>query len=212
MAETKRQSVAGKIATPKAGGPKDTIDGDSVLYKAVGARIKITCAPHNNVLEGTLFTTCNVTNAIAINTALAPLSTQPGNYHIIPFAHILTFELLGPADRVDLAQIRAREEQTIREMKKKDAQRGKGVTKEAQDIFDAVSRLLPTRWSDAQIVVNDAVLIEPPYTIDNLKVLPGKEQSLASVRRIMDQYHQRKKNAAPARAPVATPIAPRKGG
>jgi hypothetical protein len=38
MAETKRQSVAGKIATPKAGGPKDTIDGDSVLYKAVGAR------------------------------------------------------------------------------------------------------------------------------------------------------------------------------
>lgn len=71
---------------------------------------------------------------------------------------------------------------------------------------------LPTRWSDAQIVVNDAVLIEPPYTIDNLKVLPGKEQSLASVRRIMDQYHQRKKNAAPARAPVATPIAPRKGG
>jgi hypothetical protein len=71
---------------------------------------------------------------------------------------------------------------------------------------------LPTRWNDAQIVVNDAVLIEPPYTIDNLKVLPGKEQSLASVRRIMDQYHQRKKNAAPARAPVATPIAPRKGG
>jgi hypothetical protein len=110
------------------------------------------------VLEGTLFTTCSVTNAIAINTAPAPLSTQPGNYHIIPFAHILTFELLGPADRVpdsrpgfdgalptiskvDLAQIRAREEQTIREMKKKDAQRGKGVTKEAQDIFDAVSRL-----------------------------------------------------------------------
>jgi hypothetical protein len=30
-------------------------------------RIKITCAPHNNVLEGTLFTACNLTNAIAIN-------------------------------------------------------------------------------------------------------------------------------------------------
>lgn len=72
-------------------------------------------------------------------------------------------------------------------------------------------RSLPTRWNDAQIVVNDAVLIEPPYTVDNLKAPPGKEQSVASVRRIMDNYYQRKKNAGP-RAPVATPIAPRKGG
>lgn len=116
------------------------------------------------MLEGTLFTTCNVTNAIAINTApappnpSAPLSSQPGDYHIIPFAHILSFELIAAGDRVpaagpgfdgalppiqkvDLAAIRAREEQTIREMKKKDAQKGKGVSKEAQDIFDAVSRL-----------------------------------------------------------------------
>jgi len=126
--------------------------------------IKITCAPHNKVLEGTLFTTCNVTNAIAINTApappnpSAPLSSQPGDYHIIPFAHILSFELIGAAERVadagpgfdgalpsiskvDIAALKAREEQTIREMKKKDAQKGKGVSKEAQDIFDAISRL-----------------------------------------------------------------------
>ena len=115
------------------------------------------------MLEGTLFTTCNITNAIAINTApappnpSAPLSSQPGDYHIIPFAHILSFELIGAGERatdvgpgfngalpsiskVDLDAIRAREEQTIREMKKKDAQKGKGVTKEAQDIFDAISR------------------------------------------------------------------------
>jgi hypothetical protein len=116
------------------------------------------------VLEGTLFTTCNVTNAIAINTApappnpSAPLQSQPGDYHIIPFAHILSFELVGAGERapesgpgfdgalpsiskMDMAAIRAREEQTIREMKKKDAQKGKGVSKEAQDVFDAVSRL-----------------------------------------------------------------------
>ncbi|KAK7187356.1 hypothetical protein DPSP01_002484 [Paraphaeosphaeria sporulosa] len=234
MAESKRQSIAGKIATPKGGPNKDAIDGDSMLYKAVGARIKITCAPHNNVLEGTLFTTCSVTNAIAINTApappnpSAPLSSQPGDYHIIPFAHILSFELIGageraaasgpgfdgalpPIQKVDLAAIRAREEHTIREMKKKDAQKGKGVSKEAQDIFDAVSRLLPTRWADAQIVVNDAVLINPPYTVDNLAAPAGKEQSVAQVRKILENHYQRKKNAG-SRAPVATPIAPRKGG
>jgi hypothetical protein len=132
-------------------------------HKLTLRRIKITCAPNNNVLEGTLFTACNLTNAIAINTASAPpnpsapLASQPGDYHIIPFAHILSFEIVGSRERaaesgpgfdgampsiskVDLAALQAREEQTIREMKKKDAQKGKGVSKEAQELFDAISR------------------------------------------------------------------------
>ncbi|KAF2478095.1 uncharacterized protein BDR25DRAFT_299807 [Lindgomyces ingoldianus] len=237
MAESKRQSIVGKIATPKVGGgpTKDVIDGDSVLYKAVGARIKITCAPHNNILEGTLFTTCNITNAIAINTApappnpSAPLASQPGDYHIIPFAHILSFDLVGPGERVpesgpgfdgalpsiskvDLEALKAREERTIREMKQKDAMRGKNVTREAQDIFDFIARTLPTRWAEPSIVVNDSVMIDPPYTVENLRANKDKAQSLAHVRKILESYYQRKKSSAPNRAPVATPIAPRKGG
>ena len=42
--------------------------------------------------------------------------------------------------KVDMAALMAREEQTIREMKKQDQQKGKGVSREAQEIFDAVSR------------------------------------------------------------------------
>ena len=42
MADTKRQSMVGKVATPnlKAGGgaSKDAADADSNLYKAVGSR------------------------------------------------------------------------------------------------------------------------------------------------------------------------------
>lgn len=38
MAESKRQSMAGKIATPKVGPTKEGIDADNLLYKAVGAR------------------------------------------------------------------------------------------------------------------------------------------------------------------------------
>lgn len=41
MADSKRGSIAGKIATPKVGigaGKEVSIDGDSILYKAVGAR------------------------------------------------------------------------------------------------------------------------------------------------------------------------------
>ncbi|KZM25337.1 uncharacterized protein EKO05_0000509 [Ascochyta rabiei] len=235
MADNKRQSMAGKVATPtlKAGSSKDVGDADSNLYKAVGSRIKITCAPNDNVLEGTLFTACNTTNAIAINTAPAPpnpsasLATQPGDYHIIPFAHILSFELVGRATesnagfdgaipsiaKVDMAALIAREEQTIREMKKKDAQKGKGVSREAQEIYDTISRTLPTRWADSQIVVNDAVLVQPPYTLDSIRAPAGKEQSAAQVKKIIERYYQQKRATDGAtKAPITTPIAPRKGG
>jgi hypothetical protein len=69
---------------------------------------------------------------------------------------------------------------------------------------------LPARWADDKIVVNDAVLILPPYGIENLQAPPGKEQSIAHVRKILEA-HQRKKPVG-NRAPVATPIGPRKGG
>ncbi|KAF3035080.1 hypothetical protein E8E12_000118 [Didymella heteroderae] len=224
MADNKRQSMVGKVATPnlKAGGVanKDVGDADSNLYKAVGSRIKITCAPNNNVLEGTLFTACNTTNAIAINTAPAPpnpsasLSSQPGDYHIIPFAHILSFEIIGLGERgqqtnagfdnavpsiakVDMAALMAREEQTIREMKKKDEQRGKGVSREAQEIFDAVSRTLPTEWHQQDIVVNQAVLIKPPYTLDSIKAPAGKEQSVIQVKKILERHFQKKAATTP---------------
>ncbi|KAH7118961.1 anticodon-binding domain-containing protein [Dendryphion nanum] len=238
MADTKRQSIAGKVATPKVGPSSKDVNDESILYKAVGARIKITCAPHNNVLEGTLFTTCNVTNAIAINTAppppnpSAPLSSVPGNYHIIPFAHILSFELVGSGERVpesaagfdgalpsiskvDLDALKAREEQTIREMKKKDAQKGKGVTREAQDLFDFIARTLPARWADTAIVVNDNVMINAPYTLNDIKTAAGSAQSKAHVQKVVDSFYQRKKASQgtnSTRPPAATPIAPRKGG
>jgi len=244
-ADHKRQATAGKIATPKVAGGKDVIDSDSILYKAVGARIKITVAPHNTTLEGTLFTTCNITNAIAINTTPAPpnpsavLSSLPGDYHIIPFAHILNIELLGAGERVegsvpgfdgalpsiakvDLDAVRAREEATIRKIKERDAMRGRGVSREAQEIFDALARTLPTRWHDTDIIVNDAVIISKPYTLDDCRAPSDKQQSIPHIKKVLENFFAKKRTGAGpqqtqgqaqnARVSVATPIAPRKGG
>jgi hypothetical protein len=86
------------------------------------------------------------------------LTSQPCDYHIIPFAHITNFEILAPGQRAaesgfgsesilasiskaDMDALKAREEQTVRELKKEDAKRGKGVTKEAQELFDHVARM-----------------------------------------------------------------------
>jgi hypothetical protein len=73
---------------------------------------------------------------------------------------------------------------------------------------------LPTRWADTSIVVNDNVLIPPPYALDNIRVPEGKKQSGDHVKKVVEHYYNFKKgsNATAPRAPVATPIAPRKGG
>ncbi len=125
-----------------------------------------TSLPNSSVLEGTLFTACPITNLVAINTAPPPpnpssaLANQPGDYHIVPVSRIQSFQLLAlPQDtaradgsstgfdgvvpsigRVDTKALEAREQAAIRKMKERDAARGRGVGREAQEIFDALAR------------------------------------------------------------------------
>lgn len=110
--------------------------------------------------EGTIFAVCPITNLVAINTAQPPptpaskpTSNQPGDYHVIPISDIRSFEILslpstggtfedaspniGP---VDIKAVRAREEAAIRRRKELELRSGKGVSKEGQDIFNALER------------------------------------------------------------------------
>lgn len=121
-----------------------------------------TVAPHSQTLQGTLFTACPKFNIIAINTAPAPpnpsstLSNQPGDYHIIPIQHISSFDIVSldsnsvkqtvttvqpPIAPVDIKRLREREEAKIRQLREQEANKGKGVSREAQQIFDALKRL-----------------------------------------------------------------------
>ena len=120
-----------------------------------------TAAPHSVTLEGTLFTACPITNLVAINTIPAPpnpssvIANQPGDYHVILVSRIQSFQVLALSPdqasagfegaspsigRIDTRALEAREQATIRKMKERDATRGRGVGREAQDIFDALSR------------------------------------------------------------------------
>jgi protein LSM12 len=137
-----------------------------LLTRLLTISIRVTTALPNHVVEGTLFTACFITNLIAINTAPASsnassgVSSQPGEYHIIPVSQIQSFQFLSPPTesnrghgselafesfspsifKLDLDALKGREEAAIRKMKEFDATRGKGVTKEAQDIFDWFAR------------------------------------------------------------------------
>ena len=117
-------------------------------------RVKLTTAAPNSItLEGTIFTACRTTNILAICTTSAASSTSTSSdYHLIPVSRIQSIDVLSlpnstnpeevqqSISRVDLKALKSRETATIRKIKERDATKGKGVTREAQDIFDALAR------------------------------------------------------------------------
>ncbi|KAL2821000.1 anticodon-binding domain-containing protein [Aspergillus cavernicola] len=216
MADNKRQSPGVKATTPgPAGG--DTSQGmasamvplEVALSGAIGARVRISTSPVAATIEGTLFTACPITNLVAINTADGK-QTEAGNYHIIPISRIQSFQVLSlmppsqnneptsfsdavpPLHALDIRALKAREANAISKIQEGEARRGKGVTREAQDLFDAFGRTMPTRWDAASIIVADAVTIAPPYRVDDCRPLvAGDTAALTRVRKVLEM--ERKK-------------------
>jgi hypothetical protein len=69
---------------------------------------------------------------------------------------------------------------------------GEGVTKEAQSIFDSLSRTLPCVWSGKAILVMDSVLVMPPYTVDHVSAVGGGDNAaLERIKRVLAAERQR---------------------
>lgn len=132
-------------------------------------RVKLTtAAPHSQTYEGSLFTACPILNIVAINTrsasanVIANAKSEPGDYHVIPVSRIQSFQILSLASGaengantfataqplvgpVDVKRLEERERAKINKLKEAEQNRGKGVTKEAQAIYDAFKRMCVER-------------------------------------------------------------------
>jgi len=237
MADSKRSSVSGKVATPKTAGapPASSVDTLAALGKAIGARIKLTtAAPHALTYEGTLFTACPILNVVAINTRsstpAANTSAQPGDYTVIPVSRIQSFQVLSLASGadgsessiataqpaigpVDVKRLKQREEQRIRKLKEEEKDRGKGVTREAQAIFDSFKRInTPIRWHNQEMIVHEAVIISPPYRIEDCKCPKDKQEVLNRVKKVLDGERRKLKDKEEREKKAAAQTGPRKGG
>ena len=92
----------------------------------------------------------------------------------------------APLPSLDHSALQSRVEATIARLKAEDAKKGKGVSKEAQDIFDRISRTLPTRWDGKDIVVSDVVVIEAPYRPEDCRsVIGAAKESLGRVKKVV---------------------------
>jgi protein LSM12 len=133
--------------------------------------------------------------------------TQPGDYHIIPISRIHSFQLIAlppsvstadgasftdaypPLHPLDIRALKARESSTVAKIQEREARRGKGVTREAQDLFDAFSRTMPAKWDGTSIVVADAVVIAKPYRVNDCRPLVPGDSALARVRKVVRIFH-----------------------
>lgn len=154
----------------------------------------ITNAPFLPSLEGSLFTVCPFTNLLAI-------ATSPPNtvHHILPISAIQNFTILSPAPSSgpptgatptispnQTAALLSRAEAAVARIKEAAARKNPSASKEAQEIFDAISRTLPTKWAGTSIVVNETVLIASPYRAENCKAGPGQQPgALARVKMVV---------------------------
>ncbi|XVF02398.1 hypothetical protein REPUB_Repub04eG0172300 [Reevesia pubescens] len=64
---------------------------------------------------------------------------------------------------LDLTTLQAREDSAIRQAESDSERFGVGVTSEAQNLFDALSKTLPVRWDKTVIVVMNEVRVSSPY-------------------------------------------------
>lgn len=148
-------------------------------------RVRLTTAgPASATFEGTLFTADPITNLIVLNTA--PSTSPSGNYHIIPISRLQSFNIITlpqangdssfasatpQISQLSLPSLRAREETAIRRLKEQELKRGKNVTAEAQDIFNALTRTMPGRWDGQDMIISDSVIISKPYRTGDCRPL-----------------------------------------
>ncbi|KAK5690956.1 hypothetical protein LTS12_028785, partial [Elasticomyces elasticus] len=144
---------------------------------------------------------------------------QSGDYHIIPVSRIQNFQIVSlssssssaspssptdnggspsftdavpPVQALDIRALKTREITAIGKALEGEARRGKGVSQEAQDLFDAFSRTMPARWDGTSIIVADAVTIASPYRVDDCRPLvAGDMAALNRVRKVLEM--ERKK-------------------
>ncbi|KAI9178692.1 hypothetical protein H9P43_005354 [Blastocladiella emersonii ATCC 22665] len=76
---------------------------------------------------------------------------------------------LFPVGAINWESSAHREAANIRVMEAKLAKINVGVGRDAQVLFDALSKTMECRWADATIVVMESVLVVPPYLPENCK-------------------------------------------
>lgn len=127
------------------------------------------------------------------------------NIRMLKANFIKEVTFLGQADEdpldvnkcfLDLNTLHSKELSAIRQAEIDSERIGVGVTPEAQNIFDALSKTLPVRWDKTVIVVMNEVRVSSPYTSE--RVTGGTPAANERVRKVLELERKRLQNRGPA--------------
>uniref|UniRef100_A0A5B6YMX2 AD domain-containing protein n=1 Tax=Davidia involucrata TaxID=16924 RepID=A0A5B6YMX2_DAVIN len=143
--------------------------------------------------EGQVITFDRPSNILVIQEGLKSESGPRRNIRLLKANYIKEFSFLGKSEDpldlkkcyLDLTTLQAREESAIREAEIAAERIGVGVTAEAQNIFDALSKTLPVRWDKTVIVVMNEVRVSSPYLPES--VSGGSPAANERVRKVVRQ-------------------------
>lgn len=96
---------------------------------------------------------------------------------------------------LDLPGLQAREEAALRQAEVEAERIGVGVTAEAQNIFDALSKTLPVRWDKTVIVVMNDVRVSNPYHAENVR--GGTPAANDRVKKVLEFERKRLQSRVP---------------
>jgi len=195
-------------------------DLDGQLRNSIGTKVKVITSAQKT-FEGTVFTFCPISNLLALNTG----SSGSGNtYHFVPSSQIASIttlssekdaEATAPLPQLDAQALKARENAAIEKLLAADQKRGKGVTKEAQELFNHFDRIIPSFWDNKSIIVNNNVRIDPPYGVDDCRAPKDSKQAELQIRKMLEGYYAKKRDGGrqtPSGVKPVVPAVPRKGG
>uniref|UniRef100_A0A0D6R6Y2 AD domain-containing protein n=1 Tax=Araucaria cunninghamii TaxID=56994 RepID=A0A0D6R6Y2_ARACU len=145
--------------------------------------------------EGQVITFDKVSNIVVLQEAGG--SGPRRNLRFLKANYIKDFTLLSqqedPLDLknpyIDINALQVREEAAIRQAEAEAERIGIGVTPEAQNIFDALSKTLPVQWEKTTIVVMDEVRVSSPYLPEN--VTGGTSAANDRVKKVLELERKR---------------------
>ncbi|KAI8062911.1 anticodon-binding domain-containing protein [Gongronella butleri] len=214
--QQQQQAPATSSFASIVGAPSTPADTKKSTEWMIGRRIKVKTTLDEEI-EGLIYTVDRATNCIALDCSAGSRHTRKSlAFRIIKMPHIKeivsvtsdeaaaplqdpaiahTSKLTSylPVNPVHMDRIVAREQEAVRSIRQQAAKIGVGVTKDAQDIFDALTKTLPCRWANDTIVVMDEVIITPPYDVANCKANTSAAASLARVKKVLEGERRRLK-------------------
>jgi len=192
-----RDALSNSANSSKPGTPNSG-DVQGQLSKAVGNKVKLTISGQKATLEGTVYAFSPTSHIVAVNTGSSSSGSTFQFIHASQIVSVVTAssekdaDAMAPIPPIDAQSLKTREAAAIERLLAAEQKKGKGVTKEAQEVFNFFDRMIPSFWDGKSIIVNNNVRIDLPYGVDNCRASKDNKQAETQIRNMLQGYYTKK--------------------